>query len=140
MADLFNLERFIVAQDPVLARVRQELKSGRKSSHWMWFVFPQLAGLGHSTTARHYAIGSMAEAQAYLRHQVLGPRLIECSELVNGIQDRSVHQIFGSPDDFKFHSSMTLFALAQPEERVFRAALAQYFHGAMDQATINGLG
>jgi len=139
MADLFNLERFVTAQDPVLARVRQELQSGRKSSHWMWFVFPQLAGLGHSTTARHYAVSSMAEAQAYLRHRILGPRLIECSELVNGIQDRSVHQIFGSPDDLKFHSSMTLFALAQPEEKIFQAVLSRYFHGGMDQATVNGL-
>ncbi len=112
MPDPFDLDRFVQAQAPVLSQVRLELSEGRKRSHWMWFVFPQLSGLGHSPMARRYAIASLAEAQAYLEHPVLGPRLTECAELVNKVEDRSIHQILGSPDDLKFLSSMTLFALA----------------------------
>ncbi|HLZ66911.1 MAG TPA: DUF1810 domain-containing protein [Aliidongia sp.] len=139
MADPFDLERFVAAQDPVLAQVRQELGDGRKRSHWMWFVFPQLSGLGHSAMAQRYAIASLAEARAYLKHPVLGPRLIECSDLVNRVEGRSIHQILGAPDDLKFHSSMTLFALAEPEQAVFRTALEKYFGGVPDRLTTERL-
>ncbi len=135
MADPFDLDRFVRAQDPVLDQVRRELADGRKRSHWMWFVFPQLRGLGRSATAQHYGIGSLAEARAYLAHSVLGPRLAECTELVNRVEGRSVHQIFGSPDDLKFHSSMTLFAAADPEAPEFREALDKCFAGALDAPT-----
>ena len=145
MPDPFDLDRFVQAQEPVLAQVRLELGAGRKRTHWMWFVFPQVSGLGHSATARRYALGSLAEARAYLAHPVLGARLVECAELVNRVDGRSVHQIFGSPDDLKFHSSMTLFALAQPSlaqpslaqpgASAFRRALDKYFDGALDPLT-----
>ncbi len=135
MADEYDLDRFVTAQEPVLAQVRQELEAGRKRSHWMWFVFPQLAGLGHSAMARQYAISSLAEARAYLEHPVLGPRLIGLTKLVNQVNGRSIHEIFGSPDDLKFHSSMTLFAQARPDEPVFREALDKYFGGVMDRGT-----
>ena len=131
MSDAFDLDRFVQAQDPVLAQVRRELGEGRKRSHWMWFVFPQLRGLGRSAIAQHYGIASLAEAKAYLAHPVLGPRLVECTGLVNKVEGRSVHQIFGSPDDLKFHSSMTLFAAADPDAAAFRKALAKYFAGAL---------
>ena len=123
MTDEFDLDRFVRAQEPVMAQVRQELSAGRKRSHWMWFVFPQLAGLGHSAMARRYAISSLAEARAYLEHPLLGPRLVGLTELVNRVEGRSIREIFGSPDDLKFHSSMTLFALARPDVSVFREAL-----------------
>lgn len=135
MSDPFDLDRFVQAQEPVLAQVRRELAEGRKRSHWMWFVFPQLRSLGRSPTAQHYGIGSLAEARAYMAHPVLGPRLVECTELVNRVEGRSAHQIFGSPDDLKFRSSMTLFALADPEAPVFRDALRRYFGGAPDPLT-----
>ena len=140
MPDPFDLSRFVTAQDPVMAQVRDELRKGEKRSHWMWFVFPQIAGLGHSAMARHYAISSLAEAQAYLDHPVLGPRLIELTELVNRVSGRSIHQIFGSPDDIKFHSSMTLFANAKPDAPAFNEALRKYFAGAPDAATAGKLG
>ncbi len=130
------LDRFVHAQNPIIADVRRELADGRKRTHWMWFVFPQLAGLGHSPTARHYALASLAEAKAYLAHPVLGSRLIECAALVNAVEGRSVHTIFGSPDDLKFHSSMTLFAAAASKEAVFREALDKYFAGTMDPRTM----
>ena len=132
----FNLNRFVMAQDPVIARVRDELRRGRKESHWMWFVFPQIAGLGRSDMARHYAITSIDEASAYLAHELLGPRLLECTRLVNGIEGRTVGQIFGSPDDMKFHSSMTLFDQVQAASPDFSAALAKYFAGSKDEATL----
>ena len=135
MLDPFDLDRFVQAQEPVLAQVRLELGAGRKRTHWMWFVFPQISGLGHSATARHYAISSLAEAQAYMAHPVLGPRLVECAGLVNQVEGRSIHQIMGTPDDLKFHSSMTLFALAQPGVPVFQRALGKYFGGALDPLT-----
>jgi uncharacterized protein (DUF1810 family) len=135
MADEYDLDRFVTAQEPVLTQVHQELAAGRKRSHWMWFVFPQLAGLGHSAMARQYAISSLAEARAYLEHPVLGGRLIELTKLVNQVNGRSIHDIFGSPDDLKFHSSMTLFAQARPDEPVFREALDKYFGGVMDKGT-----
>jgi uncharacterized protein (DUF1810 family) len=135
MADPFDLDRFVKAQEPVIAQVYRELRDGRKQTHWMWFVFPQLAGLGHSAMARHYAIASLAEAEAFLDHPVLGPRLIELTQLVNATTGRSIHQIFGSPDDLKFHSSMTLFASARPEATTFRDALTRYFDGKPDHLT-----
>ncbi len=139
MRELFDLDRFVQAQNPVLDQVHLELRAGRKRTHWMWFIFPQLSGLGHSATARHYAIASLAEAQAYLAHTILGPRLIECTGLVDRVEGQSAHQIFGSPDEMKFHSSMTLFALARPDMLVFRAALDKYFGGALDRLTTETL-
>ena len=132
----FNLNRFVMAQEPVIERVRGELKRGRKESHWMWFVFPQIAGLGRSDMARHYAITSIDEASAYLAHELLGRRLLECTRLVNGIEGRTVGQIFGSPDDMKFHSSMTLFDEVPAASPDFSAALAKYFAGSKDEATL----
>jgi uncharacterized protein (DUF1810 family) len=128
---------FVAAQQPVYDAVRVELLAGRKTSHWMWFVFPQLVGLGRSDMARRFAISSLAEARAYLAHPVLGPRLRASTALVNAIGDRSAHDIFGSPDDMKFHSSMTLFHRAAPAEPVFAAALAKYFGGREDASTLD---
>lgn len=139
MTDPFNLDRFVSAQAPVIAQVTQELRDGRKQTHWMWFIFPQVAGLGHSPMAQCYAITSLAEAQAYLDHPILGPRLIELTEAVNQTTGRSAHQIFGSPDDMKFHSSMTLFTAARPDEPAFRSALEKYFNGQPDRLTAERL-
>ena len=135
MPDPFDLDRFVRAQDPVIAQARRELGEGRKRGHWMWFMFPQLRGLGRSDTARHYGIGSLAEARAYLAHPVLGVRLVECAGLANKVEGRSVHEIFGSPDDLKFRSSMTLFALARPGASVFHDALEKHFGGEPDPLT-----
>jgi uncharacterized protein (DUF1810 family) len=132
-----RFSHFVSAQAPVYADVEAELRAGRKASHWMWFIFPQLTGLGHSEMARRYALGSLAEARDYLAHPVLGPRLRHCTGLVNAAEGRSAHDIFGSPDDLKFHSSMTLFHLAAPEEALFAAALAKYFAGREDGATLD---
>src|SRR5947209_2448603 len=129
MNDLHNLQRFVNAQDPVYAEVIAELRAGRKESHWMWFIFPQVEGLGRSSMAQRYAIASAAEAKAYMEHPVLGPRLMECSRLAVAVEGRSVEEIFGWPDCMKFRSSMTLFAHAAPENGIFRAALEKYFHG-----------
>lgn len=134
--DPFDLQRFVEAQAPVYERVLTELREGRKRSHWMWFVFPQIAGLGSSPMAQRYAIASRAEAAAYLAHPLLGPRLRECARLVTAAEGRSIHDIFGSPDDMKFRSSMTLFAEAAPDDRDFRAALDKYFGGEPDAATL----
>ena len=136
MPDPSEPDRFVQAQAPVYAEGVAELSAGRKQSHWMWFVFPQVAGLGFSAMSQRYAIGSHAEAEACLGHGVLGPRLIACTELVLAIRDRTIHQIFGAPDDAKFRSSMTLFAAvsAQP---VFAAALERDFAGARDAATLD---
>jgi uncharacterized protein (DUF1810 family) len=136
MASSFDLDRFITAQSPVIDQVKRELRAGEKRSHWMWFVFPQLAGLGSSAMARRYAIASLTEAVAYLRHPVLGPRLVECTCIVNDVQGRTAHAVFGSPDDFKFCSSMTLFGRADPAEPAFRAALDRYFEGREDPRTV----
>ena len=140
MSDPFDLQRFVTAQTAVIDAVRAELRTGRKRSHWMWFVFPQIAGLGSSATARRYAIGSLGEAQAYLAHPVLGARLRECAALVLDARDGDAHAIFGSPDDLKFRSSMTLFARAAPGEALFGAALEKFFAGAADPATLELLG
>jgi uncharacterized protein (DUF1810 family) len=134
--DPFDLQRFVEAQDGVYARALAELKRGRKESHWMWFIFPQLSGLGSSPMAQRYAIGSLDEARSYLAHSVLGQRLREVTAAVNGLEGRSAHAIFGSPDDFKFRSSMTLFQAAAPEEPAFAAALAKYFGGEPDPKSL----
>ena len=130
-----DAQRFVDAQAPVIDRVRAELRAGRKRTHWMWFVFPQIAGLGNSAMAVRYAIGSLDEARAYLAHPILGPRLRECTQLVLAVQDRTIDAIFGHPDNLKFRSSMTLFAKAAPEERVFADALTKHFSGEMDERT-----
>jgi uncharacterized protein (DUF1810 family) len=136
MSDPYNLAGFVQAQAPVYAHVLAELRDGRKRSHWIWFVFPQLAGLGFSAMAQFYAIGSLDEAKAYLAHPALGARLRECAGLVLAIQGRSIHDIFGSPDDLKFHSSMTLFGRADPADGLFRECLEKYFAGREDAQTL----
>lgn len=138
-SDPFDLQRFIDAQGGVYPTVLDELRGGRKRSHWIWFVFPQLAGLGSSPTAARYAISSLAEARAYLGHDLLGPRLRECTELVNRVQDRSIGEIFGSPDDLKVRSSMTLFARASDDNRDFVAVLHKYYDGEEDPLTVQRL-
>ena len=139
MTDPFDLRRFVDAQAPVYPRVLSELRQGRKQSHWMWFIFPQLAGLGHSAMAQRYALSSRDEAVAYLDHAVLGPRLRECTALVNAVEGRTVHDILGSPDDLKFHSSMTLFAAVSPEP-AFPASIKKFYGGTPDQKTLDLLG
>jgi len=133
--DPFDLQRFVDAQQGVYPQARDELAAGCKRSHWMWFVFPQLRGLGRSATAQHYGIGSKAEAQAYWAHPLLGPRLRECTELALAVDGRSANEIFGPPDDLKFRSCMTLFAAATGE-RLFRRALDKYFGGSDDAQTL----
>jgi uncharacterized protein (DUF1810 family) len=118
------------------AHVCAELRRGRKASHWMWFIFPQIQGLGHSPMARHFAIVSLAEARAYLDHPVLGPRLRECTELVVDVEGRTAVEIFGRPDDMKFRSSMTLFSLAAPDDALFKTALTKYFPAGPDPETV----
>ncbi|MGA7539027.1 MAG: DUF1810 domain-containing protein [Steroidobacteraceae bacterium] len=135
-----SLERFVQAQEPVIERVLAELRAGRKASHWMWFVFPQLEGLGHSEMAQRFAIASRAEAEAYLAHPVLGPRLRECTRLVNEVGGHGIEEIFGYPDSLKFRSSMTLFAQVSPEDRLFADALRRYFAGEYDPLTLERLG
>ena len=134
--DLHDLQRFVSAQDPVFAQVNAELTRGAKRSHWMWFVFPQLRDLGRSPMAERYGIASLAEARAYWEHPVLGPRLRECVDLLLRIEGRTAHQIFGSPDDLKLRSSLTLFERAVPEEPVFGRALERYFAGERDPLTL----
>jgi len=136
MSDPYDLQRFVDAQESVIDEVRAELCAGRKLTHWMWFVFPQIAGLGHSAMAQHYAISSPDEARAYLAHPVLGARLVELTRIVDGLQGRSVGEIFGYPDDMKFHSSMTLFAHIADTPDVFLDALRHYFAGRPDDATL----
>ena len=134
--DRFDLARFIAAQQPVYASVISELGHGQKRSHWIWFIFPQVAGLGHSAMAQRYAIRSRDEAAAYLATPVLGARLIECTQLVLATRDKSAHAIFGSPDDMKFRSSMTLFAEADRGGKLYRQALDRFFSGKPDTATL----
>jgi len=131
-----DLQRFVDAQENVYADVVRELGAGRKRSHWMWFIFPQIAGLGHSEMARHYAIASREEAAAFLDHPVLGPRLRECTQLVLDGPNRSIAEIFGHPDDLKFHSSMTLFSASTSDNELFQAALERYFGGLPDSRTL----
>ena len=136
MSDQHHLQRFIDAQAGVYVNVVKELAAGRKRSHWMWFIFPQVAGLGFSEMAQRFAIGSRAEALAYLAHNILGPHLIECTGLVMAVAGKTIHDILGSPDDLKFHSSMTLFG-AVADHPLFAEALTKYFAGALDQATLD---
>ena len=134
--DQFDLQRFVDAQNPVFDRVCEELRAGRKQTHWMWFIFPQLAGLGSSAMAARYAISGKPEAQAYLAHKILGPRLRQCTQLVNEIAGRSIHEIFAYPDDLKFHSCVTLFANVTSNNQIFSKALRKYFSGELDPPTI----
>ena len=133
----YNLERFIAAQESggTYHRAVAELRAGRKLSHWMWFVFPQVTGLGHSQAARTFAIASLAEAQAYLRHPVLGPRLTECAAILTSLRGRGAEQIFGVIDALKLRSSMTLFLRADPDRGLFAQVIQQYFDGLPDSAT-----
>jgi uncharacterized protein (DUF1810 family) len=139
MNDPHNLQRFVDAQNPVFENALSELRKGRKISHWMWFVFPQIEGLGRSQTAREFAISSREEAKAYLLHPVLGPRLAECVRVTCLVEGRSAHEIFGAPDDAKFRSSMTLFAHVAAQNEIFRGALRKYFGGQSDRATLERL-
>jgi len=134
--DPHDLQRFVEAQESVIDTVKRELRSGRKRSHWMWYVFPQIAGLGRSEKSRRYAISSWGEADAYLRHPVLGPRLRECTAIVNGVDGRSANEIFGSPDDLKFRSSMTLFEAVADDPEPFSTALERYYDGDPDPKTL----
>ena len=134
--DPFDLQRFVDAQARVYQTVLDELRSGRKRSHWIWFIFPQLAGLGSSPMAARYAISSLDEARAFLAHRLLGPRLRECTQLVNGVQGRSIGEIFGSPDDLKVRSSMTLFARATQDNRDFVQLLERYYDSKEDPLTV----
>jgi uncharacterized protein (DUF1810 family) len=136
MTDPYDLQRFVAAQDPVIDRVRAELRAGRKRSHWMWFIFPQISGLGASPMAIRYAISSRAEAAAFLDHPLLGSRLRECTRLVTAIDGRSIDEIFGYPDNLKFRSSMTLFAHAGADNRLFLDAVKKYFPAGCDPETL----
>lgn len=137
----YDLDRFLKAQEPVYKQAMTELREGHKRSHWMWFIFPQIAGLGDSDTAQRYAIASLEEAREYLAHPVLGLRLREFTALVMAIGDKAIGDIFGHPDDLKFCSCMTLFSCAAPEEdTLFAAALARYFDGRRDKHTLARLG
>ena len=137
--DPYHLQRFVDAQDSCYAQVHSELAAGNKRSHWMWFVFPQIQGLGSSAMAQRFAISGIEEAKAYLDHPLLGARLRECTGLVNGLTGRAIDDIFGYPDDLKFHTSVTLFALAADGPSVFAEALSKYFNAVPDQATLDRL-
>ena len=136
MPDPFDLKRFVDAQHGTYDQTLQEPSAGHKRNHWMWFIFPQLAGLGSSAMGERYALGSLDEARAYLRHPVLGERLLVCTTAVNAVTGRTAHRMFGTPDDMKFRSSMTLFALAAPDHPGFRQALEQYYGGGQDPRTL----
>ena len=139
MNDPHSLKRFVDAQNPVYKQVLAELRNGQKEGHWMWFIFPQLRGLGHSHMAAAFGIASRQEAEAYLEHPVLGQRLRECTHLVNLVEGRSIDQIFGHPDDLKFRSSMTLFSSIKLYNQVFTDALQKYFGGQPDRLTLERL-
>ena len=139
MSDVYNLDRFITAQAPVYDTVLAELRAGRRSSHWIWFIFPQIAGLGHSNMAQQFAIASLEEAKAYLQHPVLGQRLRECTHLVLNVEGRRADEIFPYPDNLKFRSCMTLFMSAATDNTLFKNALLKYFDGQPDQLTMNVL-
>ncbi len=139
ISDPFDLDRFVQAQAGAYGTALAELSRGRKTSHWIWFVFPQLAALGRSPTAKHYGLRSLEEAAAYMGHPVLGPRLVEASSVVLALDAGSAHRIFGSPDDLKFRSCMTLFDAAAPQEPVFSANLSRYFGGERDPLTLEAL-
>lgn len=139
MKDDYNLQRFVDAQEGVVEGACAELRRGRKTGHWMWFIFPQLRGLGSSSMAEYYGITSLAEARAYLDHPLLGERLIECSRIVMLIEGRSLREIFGSPDDMKFKSSMTLFARAAAENSIFIEAINKFCDGSFDPLTLKAV-
>jgi uncharacterized protein (DUF1810 family) len=139
VTDPFDLQRFVDAQEGTYDQALSELRNGAKRGHWMWFVFPQLAGLGRSETARFYAIADLAEARAYLAHPVLGPRLVECTRALTGLDGRDAVAVLGGIDAQKLHSSMTLFARAAPDEPAFPAVLDQYFDGGTDDGTTSRL-
>lgn len=139
MNDPHNLKRFVDAQDRVFDQALSELRAGRKTGHWMWFIFPQIAGLGRSEMARKFAIASRDEAEAYLEHPILGPRLRECARTVCRLEGLSAHQIFGDPDDMKFHSSMTLFSKVAADNDIFEEAIRKYFQGQFDKLTLERL-
>jgi len=134
--DPYNLQRFLDAQTPIYEEVCRELRAGKKKSHWMWFIFPQLRGLGSSPTAMAFGISSLAEARAFLEHPILGARIRECTRLVNEVENQSIHQILGYPDDLKFRSSMTLFASVGVDAQIFKDALQKYFAGEPDPLTL----
>lgn len=136
MDDPYNLQRFVNAQDPVFKQVCAELQSGRKRGHWMWFIFPQIAGLGHSATAQRFAIASLEEARAYLQHRILSTRLSRCTQIVNFLEGATAEQIFGHVDCLKFRSSMTLFSRASSGDDIFDYALQRYFDGEPDDLTL----
>jgi uncharacterized protein (DUF1810 family) len=140
LKDPHNLSRFVQAQEYSYDQALSEIRSGRKQSHWMWYIFPQLEGLGFSPTSRRYSIKSIAEAEAYLRHPILGPRLVECCEATLRVEGRSAFDIFGSPDDMKLRSCATLFALVSPAGSVFHRLLDKYFQGNRDVQTLRLLG
>jgi uncharacterized protein (DUF1810 family) len=139
MDDPYNLQRFVEAQNGIYEQVCSELREGRKRGHWMWFIFPQVRGLGRSGTAQFFAISSKEEAQAYLSHPILGPRLRECTRLVTQVNGRSIEQIFGYPDHLKFRSSMTLFGQVVGDNQVFMDALKKYCGGELDHSTLQCL-
>jgi uncharacterized protein (DUF1810 family) len=135
-SDPHNLNRFVQAQEDDYEQALGEIRSGRKQSHWMWYIFPQFDGLGFSSTSKRYSIKSVAEAKAYLAHPVLGPRLRECAEAVLGVEGRSAFEIFGSPDDMKLRSCATLFACVSPEGSVFERLIGRYYRGERDGKTL----
>jgi uncharacterized protein (DUF1810 family) len=137
MDDVHRLQRFVDAQSEVFEEVLAQLRAGRKTGHWIWFIFPQVRGLGRSATAREFAIISRDEAAAYASHPILGPRLRECTRLVNSIENRGISQILGTPDDLKFRSSMTLFAKVCPDDPIFTNAIAKYYGGEFDALTLD---
>ena len=134
--DPYNLQRFVDAQNSIFAQVRSELRNGDKRGHWMWFIFPQIRGLGSSELSKKFAVSSREEAEAYLKHPILGPRLKECVQLVTHVEGRSVDQIFGHPDNLKFRSSMTLFSHIASDKQIFENALQKYFKGEVDPRTL----
>lgn len=138
-SDPYDLQRFLDAQSHCYERVCEELSEGSKQTHWIWFIFPQIAGLGHSAMADRYAISSLQEAEAYLQHPILGPRLRHCTDLVLRIANRSAEEIFAYPDDLKFRSSMTLFANTSGDNAIFKHALQKFFSGKPDQLTLDRL-
>ena len=139
MTDRFNLERFVKAQDPVFEQVCAELERGRKQSHWIWFIFPQIEGLGQSYMAIEFAISSKSEAEAYLNHPILGPRLRKCTQLLMNVEGIPIADILGYPDDLKFRSCMTLFAEVTDDNQIFKDALQKYFDGEPDRLTLERL-
>lgn len=139
MPEPYDLQRFVHAQQSIYPQALAELRAGYKQSHWMWFVFPQMAGLGHISMAQRYAIADLHEAQAYLQHPLLGPRLEECAQALLQHPDRTARQILGSPDDMKLRSSMTLFATAAPEQTIFQQLLDSFYDGKADPETLKRL-